>query len=63
MFFLEKHVIRGGGAVVYSLGKKTHPVLFLQSRGPLENKGIYGSVHIWKNLTIHGGMGCMDVDI
>ena len=37
MFFLEKHVIRGGGAVVHSLGKKTHPVLFLQSRGPLGN--------------------------
>ena len=24
---------------------------------------IRGSMHIWNNLTIHGGMGCMDVDI
>ena len=28
-------LLGGGGAVVNSLEKKTHPVLFLQSRGPL----------------------------
>ena len=28
-------LLGGGGAVVNSLGKKTHPMLFLQSQGPL----------------------------
>ena len=34
-FSWNNMLLGGGGEVVNSLGKKTHPMLFLQFRGPL----------------------------